>query len=169
MSVQNSSPLSGDSSSAKEKPLLLEKLREEIAATEHKGLQALLLHEAGAMNESAGEEPTAARDYLAAFTGDSSFREPLEALIRILSRRKSYKNLGKLLDALVKNSDTAEDRARGLWELATLSLEHDKNKPEARAKLEEAVAENPDDVTSWLEIELLAAEAGDLGGVMRAI
>ena len=151
----------------------VERLRAEIAsfqdAKEHRALQALLLHETGLRHESLGEEPTAARDYLAAFNADSTFREPLEALIRILGRRKSFKNLGKLLDALVKNSDSAEDRARGLWELACLALEHDKNKPEAREKLEEAVAENPDDATSWLELEIAAAEAGDVAGVMRAV
>ncbi len=161
------------SSGGKSKHPDLERLRAEIAALQeakdHRGLLALLLHEAGLVDESIGEEPTAARDYLAAFNADSAFREPLEALIRILGRRKSFKNLGKLLDALVKNSESAEDRARGLWELASLALEHDKNKSEARAKLEEAVAENPDDVTSWLELEILAAEAGDLAGVMRAI
>jgi tetratricopeptide (TPR) repeat protein len=147
----------------------VERLREEIAATEDKALQAVLLHEAGVDHEALGEEPVAARDYLAAFNADAHFREPLEALVRILGRRKSYKNLAKLLDAMVRGAETAEDRARALWEHAVVLLEHDKNKEEARAKLEEAVAESPDDATSWLELELLAAEAGDTAGVMRSI
>lgn len=147
----------------------LTRLREEIEATEDKAMQALLLHETGVDHEAQGEEPVAARDYLAAFNADAHFREPLEALVRILGRRKSYKNLAKLLDAMVRGAESAEDRARALWEHAIVLLEHDKNKDEARAKLEEAVAESPDDATSWLELELLAAEAGDTAGVMRAI
>ena len=154
---------------SKPKPAYLEKLREEIASTEDRSTQALLLHEAGAIHEAAGEEATAARDYLAAFNADAHFRESLEALVRILTKRRSFKNLTKLLDAMLKGADTSEDRARALWELGVVHLEHDKNKDEAKIRFEEAVAESPDDATSWLELEMLAAEGNDIAGVMRSI
>lgn len=148
---------------------LIERLKAEIAATPDRGVQAILLHEVGVLHEASNEEPLAARDYLAAYNADGDFREPLEALVRILSRRRSFKNLAKLLDALAKNAPSAEERSRALRELAIVALEHDKNKEEALARLEEAVAENPDEMSAWLEIEMLAAEAGDDAGVMRAI
>ncbi len=148
---------------------LIGKLQGEIAATPDKATQAALLHELGVLHESRGEEPLAARDYLAAFNADAEFREPLEALVRILSRRRSFKNLAKLLDAMAKAAPTAEERARALRDLALVALEQDKNTEEARQRLEEAVAENPDEMAAWLEIEILAAQAGDTAGVMRAV
>src|SRR6478752_4153078 len=93
-------------------------LRAEIGATQDRPRLARLLGEAGEIAERAGDEPTAARDYLAAFNADPTFREPLEALVRILSRRKSIKNLGKLLDALTRAAATPEERARAFWERA---------------------------------------------------
>jgi tetratricopeptide (TPR) repeat protein len=148
---------------------LIDRLRGEIAASPDRGIHALLLHEVGVLHENAGEEPLAARDYLAAYNADADFREPLEALVLILSRRRSFKNLSKLLDTMAKNAPSPEERARALRELAVVALEHDRNKDEARARLEEAVAEFPDEMAAWLELELLAAESGDVAGVMRAI
>jgi cellulose synthase operon protein C len=72
---------------------LTDRLRGEIAASQDRGLHALLLHEVGVLHEAGGEEPLAARDYLAAYNADADFREPLESLVRILSRRRSFKNL----------------------------------------------------------------------------
>lgn len=153
---------------------LIERLRGEIAGgpsqdPPERGLQAILLHEVGVLHEVGQEEPLAARDYLAAYNADGDFREPLEALVRILSRRRSFKNLAKLLDALAKAAPTPEERARALHDLAVVSLEHDKNKDDARLHLEEAVTENPDEMASWLELEMLAAESNDIPGIMRAI
>ena len=95
---------------------LVARLRAEHAAQQERSNQALLLHEVGALEETSGEEPAAVRDYLAAFNADSQFREPLEQLLRILQRRKSIKNLGKLLDALTRAAETPEERARAFWE-----------------------------------------------------
>ncbi len=150
---------------------LIERLRGEIevSAEGADADKAYLMHEVGVLHEVGGEEPLAARDYLAAYNSDAEFREPLEALVRILSRRRSFKNLGKLLDAMAKGAPTAEERARALRELAVVAIEHDKNKDEARARLEEAVAENPDEMAAWLELEMLAAEADDVPSVVRAI
>ncbi|MFO0552915.1 MAG: hypothetical protein U0271_31295 [Polyangiaceae bacterium] len=148
---------------------LIERLRAEVSAADSAQTQAVLLNEVGVLHEDRGEEPLAARDYLAAYNADGEFREPLEALVRILTRRRSFKNLVKLLDALAKHAPTAEERARALRELAVVSLEHDKNKDDARMRLEEAVTEHPDEIAAWLELEMLAAEAGDLNNVARAI
>src|SRR5205085_2758294 len=65
------------------------RLRDEVGATEDKSRRARLLHEAGEIQERGGDEPGAARDYLAAYNSDTSFREPLEGLVRVLERRRS--------------------------------------------------------------------------------
>ena len=72
-------------------------LRAETAKAPDKVRQARLLGEAGERAERAGDEPTAARDYLAAFNAAPDFREPLEALVRLLERRRSLKNLGRVI------------------------------------------------------------------------
>src|SRR5690606_36049474 len=113
---------------------------------------ALLLHELGALEEAQGEEPAAARDYLAAFNADPQFREPIEALVRILTRRKSIKNLGKLLDALTRAAATPEEKARAFWERAAYLQDHEKSLPAANEALEEAVIANPEDASPWLEL-----------------
>ena len=56
---------------------LIDRLRGEIAAAPSRSLQGILLHEVGVLHENAGEEPLAARDYLAAYNADAEFREPL--------------------------------------------------------------------------------------------
>src|SRR5438876_11544473 len=74
-------------------------LRAEHAAQRGAVSKALLLHELGVLGDRGGDDMSAARDYLAAFNADPQFREPLEGLVRLLQRRKSAKNLGKLLEA----------------------------------------------------------------------
>jgi len=145
------------------------RLREEIAATPDKATQSMLQFEVGSLEEGRGDEPAAARDYLAAFNADPQFREPLEALVRILGRRRSVKNLGKLLDALARAADSPEERSRALWEQAIHLIDHEQNPAEGRARLEDAVAENPEDPTPWLELELLCASSNDVEGMTRAI
>lgn len=148
---------------------MLGRLRAEIAAQEDKGAQALLLHECGLLAEQAGDEPGAAREFLSAFNADPQFREPLEALVRILTRRKSMKNLGKLLEALTRAASTPEERARAFWERASFLQDYEQNLSGAREALEEAIASNPEDATAWLELEVLSAKEGNVEGRLRAL
>ena len=90
------------------------RLRDEVAATTEKARKARLLNEAAEIQERGGDEAGAARDYLAAYNSDTSFREPLEGLVRLLERRRSLSNLGKLTEALVASAATVEERARAL-------------------------------------------------------
>jgi tetratricopeptide (TPR) repeat protein len=148
---------------------LVARLRAEHAAHQDKSAQALLLHECGVLEEISGEEPVAARDFLAAFNADPQFREPLEALVRILSRRKSIKNLGKLLDALTRAAATPEERARAFWERAAYLQTHENNVPGAKELLEEAIGSSPEDPALWLELELCSAKVDDKDGRLRAL
>jgi tetratricopeptide (TPR) repeat protein len=149
---------------------LVARLRAELTAQpDNKGAQALLLHECGVVEEANGEEPAAAKDYLSAFNADPQFREPLESLVRILSRRKSIKNLGKLLDALCRAAATPEERARAAWERAAYLQAHEQNVTAAKELLLEALSDSPEDPALWLEVELCAAKEGDVGGRLRAL
>ncbi|AKV01833.1 Exonuclease SbcC [Labilithrix luteola] len=140
------------------------RLRGEIDATMDKARRARLLHEAGEIQERAGEEPGAARDYLAAYNADTSFREPLEGLVRVLERRRSVSNLGKLVEALVAAASTPDERARALTERALFFDDVQKDLEGARGAAREATetgAKPADLGAAWLTLELAAAKLGD--------
>ncbi|MGH7439276.1 MAG: hypothetical protein ACRENE_26620, partial [Polyangiaceae bacterium] len=89
-------------------------LKAELAAAADPSRQARLLADIADLEEQTGDQPSAARDYLGAYNASPMFREPLEGLVRLLERRRSLKNLGKLIDALVRAAVTPDERVRGL-------------------------------------------------------
>jgi tetratricopeptide (TPR) repeat protein len=149
---------------------MITRLRAEADATNDPARQAVLLHEAAELEErAAGDELGAAREYLAAYNADGSFREPLEALLRILERRRSMKNLGRVLDSLAKAAETAEERARALRALADDAIAARDDRDGARDWLEQAVDADPTDATAWTFLELDAALRGDAEARARAL
>jgi hypothetical protein len=137
------------------------RLRAEQAASETPAREAALLHEVGVLEEATGDEAAAARDQLAAVNAEPEFTEPLERLIAIIERRQSYKNLGKLLERLSQVALTSNERSRSLIERAFFLADHENDASGARALAEEAAEAAPDDVTSFLMLELFAAKTGD--------
>ncbi|MCA9597218.1 MAG: hypothetical protein KC776_28085 [Myxococcales bacterium] len=137
------------------------RLREELEGNDSPTAQAVLLHEIAVLEELASDESGAARDYLASINAEPEFSEPLERLIAILQRRSSQKNLGKLLERLVAVADGAEERARALAERAAFVIGEEQDIDTARALLEEAVDEKPDDGGAWLALEVVAGTLSD--------
>src|SRR5262249_48640561 len=143
-------------------------LRLEVAAATDKSRQARLLCEIGEIEERAGDETGAAKDYLAAYNSDPGFREPLEALVRLLERRRWGKNLGKIVDALHRAAQNPDERARAL--LAKAAYLEDQSQDLAGAKgaaLEaaEVPPPEPEAAQAWLMLEILAAKLED--GALR--
>jgi tetratricopeptide (TPR) repeat protein len=139
-------------------------LRSEVAATDAKPRQARLLGEVGEIEERNGDEPSAARDYLAAFNADPTFREPLEGLVRLLERRRSYKNLGKVIDALVRASKKPEEAARALLMKAAYAADVSGDLAAAREAATQAAKSStagPESALAWLTLEILAGKLGD--------
>jgi tetratricopeptide (TPR) repeat protein len=140
------------------------RLRAEVAATSDKGRKARLLNEAAEIQERGGDEPGAARDYLAAYNADTSFREPLEGLVRLLERRRSLANLGKLIEALATSASSPEERARSLTQRALFVEAVQKDLEGARGLAREATetgAGASDLGPAWLALEMAAAKLGD--------
>lgn len=140
------------------------RLRDEVASTEDKSRKARLLHEAGEIQERGGDEPGAARDYLAAYNADTSFREPLEGLVRVLERRRSLSNLGKLIEALVQAAVTPEERSRALTQRAIFIEDVQNDLEGARGAAREATETGalPADLgPAWLTLEMVAAKLED--------
>ena len=140
---------------------VIQRLRAEHDATESTAAKAILLHELGVLSEALGDEAGSARDQLGAVNADPDFREPLERLIAIIERRQSYKNLGKLLERLVRVAETPEERARALLDQASFASDHEGDDGTARMLLENAADESSDDASLWLALELSAGKTSD--------
>ncbi len=169
----NSRPPNASTSAAPPDPALItstiNRLRAEHDATTASASQAILLHEIGVLEEALGDEAGAARDQLGAVNVEPDFREPLERLIAIISQRRSYKNLGKLVERLVAVADAPEERSRALLALAAFQADQDQDLEAARSTLEEAVTERPEDAAGWLALEVVAGKLDDAALRLRAL
>jgi lipopolysaccharide biosynthesis regulator YciM len=144
----------------------IRRLRAELAATSDKTRQARLLAEIADLHERLADEPSAARDYLAAFNADPAFREPLEGLVRLLEKRRSLKNLGKLVGALVRAATSPDEKVRALLMRAAYQADVMVDVVEAKASALEAStvegASTAERASTWLALEVLAGRTGDL-------
>ncbi len=139
----------------------IERLREEHERAESSSLRALLLHEIALLEERMGDEGAAARDQLSAVNEQPDYREPLEQLITIIQRRQSYKNLGKLLERLVRVSDTPEAIERAQLDHAAHLARFEDNLNGARDALESALAHSPESASVWYALETVAGKLRD--------
>ena len=141
------------------------RLRAELSATTDVGRQARLLNEIGDAQERAGDEPAATRDYLAAYAADSTFHEPLEGLVRLLEKRRSLRNLGRLVDALVSVATTPDEKVRALLMRASYVADVAANPSEAQTSARAATAVEgapiAEQASAWLALEVLAGRTGD--------
>jgi len=141
------------------------RLRAEVAATPDPARQARLLAEIGECQEREGDDPGATRDYLAAYAADASFGEPLEGLVRLLEKRRSLRNLGRLVDGMVAAATAPDERVRALLLKAAYLGDVAARLPEALEAAREA-ADVPDAppaerASAWLALEILAGRNGD--------
>lgn len=140
------------------------RLRAELAGTTEPARQARLLNEIGDAQERAGDEPAATRDYLAAYSADSTFHEPLEGLVRLLEKRRSLRNLGRLVDALVNVATGPDEKVRALLMRASYVADVAANPTEAQISARQATAVEGAPVaeraSAWLALEVLAGRTG---------
>ncbi|MBK7586372.1 MAG: tetratricopeptide repeat protein [Myxococcales bacterium] len=139
----------------------LARLRAEHESADSAVARAILMHEIAVLEERSGDSSAAARDQLDAVNAEPEFHEPLERLIQIIQRSGSSKNLGKLLDRLSQVAEGAEERVRALLERAAHLVDVEVDTDTARAVLEEAAEEKPDDSAVFLSLEALAGKLGD--------
>ncbi len=142
----------------------VERLRAEAVSVIDGTRKARILGEVGEIHERAGDESGAARDYLAAYNADPSFREPLEGLVRLLERRRSLSNLGKLVEALVTSASSPAERARALTQRAVFLEDVQQDLEGARGAAREAIeagAGATDTGPAWLALELVSAKLDD--------
>jgi tetratricopeptide (TPR) repeat protein len=152
---------------------MMQRLRAELGATADRPRKARLLMGVANLEEQSGDEPAAARDYLASYNADQSFREPLEGLVRLLEKRRSLKNLGKLVDALVRVATSPDEKVRSLLMRAAYQADVGDDIEAAKGSAREATdvdgAPPEERATAWLALEVLAARTGDSTGRETAL
>ena len=156
--ADNSGP---DKSPAHDAGKRIELLSEEQRCAVSDEQRALLCFESAVTRERIGDQAGAAKDYLASYNANPSFREPVEALTVLLERRKSMRNIGRLLETLASAATTSAQAARAQLLRGAHLAEHDNNLDEARAAFEQAVEEQPDLAAGWLELEIIGGKTSD--------
>ena len=142
----------------------------ELQAAEARDMRALLQHEQAEYEERVrGDEPVAARAYLAAFNARPAFRPPLDALIRLYARRRSAANLSKLYDALFKAAHSPGERAESLTLRAELFEDRLDDAKGAAELYEQAVGADPEYRVAWLDLYRTALRNGDRAQRVRAL
>jgi cellulose synthase operon protein C len=144
----------------------LRRLRAEIDATGDAARRARLLAEVAELEECDGDDAAAARDYLAAYEVEPSFRESLEGIARLLDKRSGLKGLGaRFFESLLGAAATPEERVRALLMQAAYMADvaGDITTATTSARQAAAIGEAPaaEQARAWLELELLAGRSDD--------
>jgi tetratricopeptide (TPR) repeat protein len=151
----------------------IRRLQAEMGATADRQRQSRLLSQIADLHERSGDEPAAARDYLAAFNADPTFREPLEGLVRLLEKRRSLKNLGKVVGALVRAAATPDEKVRALLMRAAYQADVSSEVAEAKASALEASevrgTSAAEQASTWLALEVLAGRTADAATRIEAL
>jgi cellulose synthase operon protein C len=141
------------------------RLRAEVAAAADPGRQARLLVEIGECQEREGDDPGATRDYLAAYAADPSYAEPLEGLVRLLEKRRSLRNLGRLVDGMVAAATGPDETVRALLLKASYLGDVAGQLAEALDAAKQATdvpdAAPGESASAWLAVELLAGRLAE--------
>src|SRR6185436_3782149 len=136
-------------------------LQAELELAELPDRKAALRHEIGVLQQLAGRDSLAVRELLAAVNASPRFKEPLERLIAVIERRRSFKNLPMLLEHLCRTADTPEEEARAQLLQAWCALSHGRDEGRALEAVEAALRAAPNDPAALLSLELLARRTGD--------
>ena len=128
---------------------------------------AYVAYELGELYERRlADEARAVKAFGRALNLDPSLRPNLWAIRRVFYRRQLWPNLAKLVDAEVAYARDDAERADLLLEKARV-VGHRLNEPgEARNALDEAIAIAPGHQGVLLELERVAAKAGDIGALL---
>ncbi|MEM1417452.1 MAG: hypothetical protein AAGH15_21325, partial [Myxococcota bacterium] len=121
--------------------------------------KAILRWEIARVHESRGKLGNAVRAHLDAFNQDPTFLAPLHALVRIMERIRSSKNLERLYREQARRMPDAPGRAAAMLDLAAYREDREKDAEKARERLADAF--ETDARVSALAVERVARRDGD--------
>jgi cellulose synthase operon protein C len=144
-------------------------LRAELDATTDATVRALLHYELAVLFEQLRDDNSAAKELLLAVNTQSNLQEPLEHLIALIERRRSYVNLGKLLDRLGRVAESPLETARAQLARGDFLADHRTNLAQAAEAYEQVTRLMPDHRLAWLSLHYLGARQSDAKLVEAAL
>lgn len=145
------------------------RLRVEAEVTSDDEQKAALLLELGVLHELGRDDHSAAKDLLGSINLGSALREPLERLIGLIERRRSFKNLGKLLDRLGRIASNRGEIFRAQVARGDYLTDYQDDWGEALVAYEAALSAEPGSALGWLDLQLLAGKKQDRTLAARAL
>lgn len=139
-------------------------LRKELEFVKDPAARARLLYELGEIYEQNGDEASTQKSYAESHLADPKSAEPLEAVIRLLEKRRALSALAKPYEALAERAQTPEEKARALLLRAQNLEDVQRDYAGARDLIRAAIESgaSPVDIASaWLSLEIVAAKLGD--------
>ncbi len=143
-------------------------LREELEGARPDRVAAVR-HEVGVVEQLAGRDSVAVREHLAAANALPRFKEPVEQLIVLIERHRSFKNLPTLLDHSCKTADGPEELARSLILRGWAALVHERDDVKASAALEGALTARSEDPIASFSLEWASRRLGNREAYTRAL
>ncbi len=137
------------------------RLRVELEQTDDATRKAGLLLELGVLGELGRDDHSAAKDLLGAINLGNNLREPLERLVFLIERRRSFKNLGKLLDRLGRVANNTEEIVRAQLARGDFLTDHQGDHSAARVAYEAVTSADDALPAPWLALQFLAATTDD--------
>lgn len=144
-------------------------LRAELEASSDPMRKALLHYELALVFEQVRDDNAAAKELLVAVNTQSNLHEPLEHLIGLIERRRSYANLGKLLDRLGRVAESPAELNRAQLARGDFLTDHRSNLAQAAEAYEQVTKSQPDHRLAWLSLHYLGARQSDARLVENAL
>lgn len=144
-------------------------IRAELEVTSDPTKKALLHYELAVLFEQTRDDNAAAKELLLAVNTSSSLHEPLEQLIGLIERRRSFANLGKLLDRLGRIAESPAEIARAQLARGDFLADHRTNLAQAAEAYEQVTKQQPDHRLAWLSLHYLGARQSDAKLVEHAL
>lgn len=137
------------------------RLNRELERADSPEERALLLNELAVLEELARDDQNAAQHWLTAVNAQPTLREPLEQLLSLIERRRSFQNLGKLFDRLGRIANSEPELVRAQSARADFLCDHKQDYEAARAAYDLVLNTDSQQPGAWLGLQYLAARLHD--------
>lgn len=144
-------------------------LRAELDAVNDATQRALLHYEIALLYERIRDDNAAAKELLLAVNTQSTLHEPLLHLVALIERRRSYVNLGKLLDRWGRIAESPAETVSAQMARGDFLADHRTNLAQAAEAYDQVTRLQPDHRLAWLSLHYLGARQSDAKLVEAAL
>lgn len=144
-------------------------LRAELDAASDATQRALLHYEVALLFERIRDDNAAAKELLLAVNTQSALHEPLLHLVALIERRRSYVNLGKLLDRWGRIAESPAETVSAQMARGDFLADHRTNLAQAAEAYDQVTRLQSDHRLAWLSLHYLGARQSDAKLVEAAL